>query len=159
MESIGHRIKQVIDSLGISQAEFAKRVNISQSMVSKICSGSAEPSYRTISDICQNFGVDVIWLETGCGTMHSTNAEDTLLAVFTGQTLGGTNHPIYRQFLLALADSSYDELWAILKFAKRLVAAGEIKASAYIGNLKQEETPLESTEGQKEKAPGESPEP
>ena len=121
MENIGHRIKQVIDSLGISQAEFAKKVNISQSMVSKICSGSAEPSYRTISDICKNFGIDVIWLETGIGEMFNKSSEDELLALFLGQTLGGVNDPIYRQFALAIAESTPEELQAIKKFAAKLL--------------------------------------
>ena len=151
---IGERIKQVIAEQGITQAEFAQRLNISQSMVSKICSGAAEPSFRTISDICKTFGVDVIWLETGCGQMHSVDAEDNLLAVFTGQTLGGINHPIYRQFMIALSEASYDELWAILKFARRLVAAEEIKKSVRLSNCAQKETaPEVDPEQQTEKAP------
>ena len=146
-DNIGERIKQIISAYNLTQLEFAQKLNISQSMVSKLCSGDAVPSVRTMSDICKTFGIDIIWLETGCGQMHSTNAEDTLLAVFTGQTLGGSNHPIYRQFMLALSEASQDELQAIMRFAKRLNGTDSLKNTVYLGNLKQnEETPPEDPE-------------
>ena len=142
---IGERIKQIIAEKGITQAEFAQRINISQSMISKICSGAAEPSYRTISDICKTFGIDVCWLETGYGEMYSVNAKDNLLAVFAGQTLGGVNHPIYREFMEVLADSSISELYTILRIARRLVIADDPKLAEFI-NISQKENPPEDPE-------------
>lgn len=52
---------------GITKSEFAARLNISQSMVSMICSGKKSPSDRTITDICREFGVSEKWLRTGDG--------------------------------------------------------------------------------------------
>lgn len=145
LKEIGERIKQVISAHDMTQTEFAQKLNISPSMVSKICSGSAEPSYRTISDICKTFGIDVCWLETGYGEMYSESAKDNLLAIFAGQTLGGTNHPIYREFMEVLADSSISELYTILRIARRLVIADDPELAKFI-NISQKETPPEDPE-------------
>ena len=145
LKEIGERIKQVISAHDMTQTEFAQKLNISPSMVSKICSGSAEPSYRTISDICKTFGIDACWLETGYGEMYSENAKDNLLAIFAGQTLGGTNHPIYREFMEVLADSSISELYTILRIARRLVIADDPELAKFI-NISQKETPPEDPE-------------
>lgn len=61
------RITQVIKDLGITKTEFAKRLNVSQAFVSQITSGAASPSERTLTDICEKFGVDPVWLRTGVG--------------------------------------------------------------------------------------------
>lgn len=149
--TVAERIKIIISKNNLTQTEFAQRLNISPSMVSKICSGAAEPSYRTISDICKTFGVDACWLETGFGEMYSVNAKDELLAIFAGQTLGGTNHPIYREFMEVLADSSISELYTILRIARRLVVANEPHLEEFINisqksPANQKETPPEDPE-------------
>ena len=149
--TIAERIKIIISKNDLTQTEFAQKLNISPSMVSKICSGSAEPSYRTISDICKTFGIDACWLETGFGEMYSVNAKDDLLAIFVGQTLGGINHPIYREFMEALSDSSVSELYAVLRIARRLVVASEPHLEEFINisqktHSRQKETPPEDPE-------------
>lgn len=150
--TVAERIKIIISKNNLTQTEFAQRLNISPSMVSKLCSGSTEPSYRTISDICRTFGIDACWLETGFGEMYSANAKDELLAIFAGQTLGGTNHPIYREFMEVLADSSISELYTILRIARRLVVANEPHLEEFI-NISQK-----SPANQKETPPAEEPE-
>ena len=69
METINDRINKVVISSKLTKTEFGKMINLSQSMVSKLCSGSASPSDRTISDICRVFHVSEIWLRTGEGGM------------------------------------------------------------------------------------------
>ena len=59
---------------------FAKELNISQSMVSKICADKAVPSDRTISDICRIFNVNKDWLLYGTGDMVDVQSLETELA-------------------------------------------------------------------------------
>ena len=68
MSTIGHRVKEIITYHGMTVTSFAKELNISQSMVSKICTDKAAPSDRTISDICRTFHINKEWLlkEEGC---------------------------------------------------------------------------------------------
>lgn len=68
---MGHRIEEVIACNKITKSSFAKDLNISQSMASKICAGKAAPINRTISDICRVYCVNRKWLEDGIGEMTS----------------------------------------------------------------------------------------
>lgn len=74
MTTVGQRVKQIIVYQGSTMTKFAKELNISQSMVSKICSDKAHPSDRTISDICRIFNINKEWLLNGVGEM--TNKEE-----------------------------------------------------------------------------------
>lgn len=65
MKTINDRIAFLIADLDIKKSEFAEKIGISPAFVSQICSGVRQPSDRTISDICREFGVFREWLETG----------------------------------------------------------------------------------------------
>lgn len=67
METIYKRISYVVSQSKLTKTAFAKRINVSQAMVSMLCSGATAPSDRTISDICREFGVDRNWLVDGIG--------------------------------------------------------------------------------------------
>ena len=69
MDTINDRVAQVITALGITKTAFAARLNISQPTISQICSGRCGVSDRTVSDICEKFGINEIWLRTGVGEM------------------------------------------------------------------------------------------
>lgn len=63
------RILQIIKAENITKTEFAKKIEVSQAFVSQMCSGSYNPSPRTISAICREFNIRREWLETGEGPM------------------------------------------------------------------------------------------
>ena len=69
MTTLGSRVKAVIVHNKTTMTNFAKELNISQSMVSKICSDKATPSDRTISDICRIYSINKDWLVNGNGNM------------------------------------------------------------------------------------------
>lgn len=77
------RIKQVRSNAGMTQAQFAERIGLSRNYVAMIEIGQRDPSDRTISDICREFGVDRVWLETGVGEPFlPRDKRDELRAVF-----------------------------------------------------------------------------
>lgn len=81
---MSERISEVVNSSGLNKTVFAEKINVSQSLVSLICSGKANPSDRTISDICRVFGVNEIWLRTGDGEMLAKKTrEEELAEIFT----------------------------------------------------------------------------
>lgn len=72
------RISALITALGIKKVDFAKRLNISQSFVSDMCSGKSKPSDRTIVDICRKFNVNEKWLRTGKEEMFDQRENATI---------------------------------------------------------------------------------
>jgi len=50
-----------------TQQEFADILGLSQNYIWQIEKGERTPSERTLSDICEKFGVDPTWLRTGIG--------------------------------------------------------------------------------------------
>ena len=58
-ELVVKRIKEVMGDA--SQADFAKTIGSSQSVISKICSGTA-PSFNVIVSIAKKYGVSTDWL-------------------------------------------------------------------------------------------------
>lgn len=74
METMYERIAEISKESGLNKTEFGQKIGISQSMVSLICLGKANPSDRTISDICRVFRVNETWLRTGAGEPYRKKA-------------------------------------------------------------------------------------
>lgn len=123
METINDRIKKVVDDSRLTKTEFAKKINISQPTVSMFCSGKANPSDRTIADICREFRVNETWLRTGEGKMRIDSSQRDQLEHFFADVL--TTAPDKRSAFVASLDSLPAEFWD-------MVADW---AEAYVANL------------------------
>lgn len=78
MESITSRFREIFNSVGISQSEFARRITVTPAYVWKLLNKEdSVPSDRTISDICREFNISETWLRTGEGQMHIQLSEDS----------------------------------------------------------------------------------
>lgn len=80
METMYERIAEISKESGLNKTEFGQRIGISQSMASLICLGKANPSDRTISDICRVFRVNEDWLRNGTGEKYRKKARGEELA-------------------------------------------------------------------------------
>lgn len=110
------RITEIIKIKKITKTEFAKRINVSQAFVSQMCSGAARPSDRTITDICREFGVDRIWLETGAGDPFRPVDRDEMIATILGKAIKGNDTArdrLIRAFC-QLPDEMFDQAEKIL---------------------------------------------
>ena len=84
-----YRIKQVRQSEGLTQAEFAEKIGLSRNYIAMIEIGQREPSDRTIKDICRIFGVNEIWLRTGVGEPFTPlSRSEELAAIFERMEVG-----------------------------------------------------------------------
>ena len=61
------RIKELRKDLNLTMEEFGNKAGIQKSAVSRIESGSSTPGEQTIILICERFGINRRWLETGEG--------------------------------------------------------------------------------------------
>lgn len=118
---MSERISEVVNLSGLNKTVFAEKINVSQSLVSLICSGKANPSDRTISDICRVFGVNEIWLRTGDGEMLAKKTrEEELAEIFTRLQY---NDDAKSQLIRAIARMPDDAFPAFLKFVEQLYKA------------------------------------
>lgn len=108
------RIKELIHALEIKKVDFAKRLNISQSFVSDMCSGKSKPSDRTITDICHEFNVNETWLRTGEGEMFIPTTRSQEIAEFVGDILKGEEDNFKRRFVAMLARLNESE-WEFIE--------------------------------------------
>lgn len=86
------RLKQLIESKGITPYELSIRTNVSQATLSRILANSTtKPSIRTVEVIADYLQVSREWLLTGNGEMLKTEerkgptSEDRLLSIIESQ--------------------------------------------------------------------------
>lgn len=67
---INSRIKKVRNTFDLTQEKFAERLNISRSTIAAIENNTNNPSDQLIANICNQFGINKDWIETGKGPMR-----------------------------------------------------------------------------------------
>ena len=121
---LNERITKLIQSIGVRKTVFVDRLNVSQAFVSQMCSGKAQPSDRTIADICREFNVNETWLRTGDGEMFQRKTRDEELAAFFGDVLSG--EPGFKRRFLAVLSRLDESEWKLLEqMADKLVAEAQ----------------------------------
>ena len=125
MSTIGARIKEIRKSAGYTQQRFADKLGLKQNTVATYEMDKTTPSDRTISDICREFGVDRVWLETGKGEPFvKISREEELRAVFADVLTGTETHK--NAFIAAIAQLPEDVFEVLVE--SWIQAAEEMKA-------------------------------
>ena len=106
------RIHAVRASVGLTMAEFARRIGMTTSSISLFESGKATPSDRTILAICREFGVNEQWLRTGEGEMFEQTRASVLDRLSTEYDLSREQRSVIEAFL----DLDPQERDVILKY-------------------------------------------
>lgn len=65
--TIGERIKLIRNQLNYTQQAFADVLGLKRNTIATYELDRTSPSERTLTDICEKFGVDPVWLRTGVG--------------------------------------------------------------------------------------------
>ena len=104
-----------------TQKDFAERLGLSENFVWQIEKGDRIPSDRTVSDICREFGVNRVWLETGVGEpFQPKDKREELKAVFSDVLSGRQSEK--NAFIEAIAQLP-DDVFPVL--VKSWIAAAE----------------------------------
>lgn len=115
------RIAEVRKAAGLSQAEMADRLGLSRNFISLMENGNRIPSDRTIADICREFSVNRVWLETGVGEpFQPKDKREELKAVFADVLSGRPSEK--NAFIEAVAQLP-DDVFPVL--VKSWIAAAE----------------------------------
>lgn len=119
--SVGDRIKKARQAMNMTQQAFADRIGLKRNTVATYEMDRAQPSDRTIADICREFNVNETWLRTGEGDMFLRLSRDEELAAFFGDVLSG--QPDFKRRFLAVLSRLDEREWRLLEtMADRLVA-------------------------------------
>lgn len=110
---MNERLKQLRKSLGLSQAEFGKRIGISDAAVSKLESGINNPSESTLKLICSTYHVYYRWLTTGEGQMLEDDARARIERII--QKVAPDASDFFKAQVLAYGALMSDESWEIFK--------------------------------------------
>lgn len=113
------RIKQIRKAEGLTQAEFAKKLNLSRNFVNLVENGSREASGRTISDITRCFGYSEKWIKTGEGDMYEPKTKEEEVAELVGRTLNGSND--LKLAVIRMICSRTDEELKVIESALRAI--------------------------------------
>lgn len=114
---IRDRIKATRKQLGMSQAEFGKRLGVSRDSINDIENDrlkkpeQKEPLYRLI---CAEFDVSEQWLRTGEGEMFAQLSRDEEIAAFVGKALSGESDNFKKRLIAALSQLDEPE-WELLE--------------------------------------------
>ena len=79
--SINHRIKEIRQTVKLTQLKFANRIAISTSYLAEMELDVKKVNERTIRLISLEFGVDEHWLKTGEGSMFSGETDAQIATV------------------------------------------------------------------------------
>lgn len=114
MSNLNDRISLLIVTLNIKKTAFAERLNVSQAFVSQLCSGTKQPSDRTISDICREFNVSEKWLKSGEGEMFISLTKNQIITDFMGDLIIDEDESFKRRLIEALAKLNPED-WEVLE--------------------------------------------
>ncbi len=105
-KDIGKRIRQLRESIPISQKDLAIQLGIHQSALSQIESGTIFPSFPTMLYLNNTYRLNVSWLISGEGNMF-LHAIDAFTAIENARRL---DQPQYIQLLKAMEDKRIESL-------------------------------------------------
>lgn len=126
MESLGERIKKVMEVRGKNQTEFAATLGISSAAISQMISGKSGASNGTLFRISDVFNINLEWLRTGEGNMEKALPLKRELTERFSQLIG-TDMPYRDEIICCLSDLGPAE-WKIIG-ATIIKMADKIKES------------------------------
>lgn len=116
---MNERIKQVRQSAGLTQLQFAERLGLSRNFIAMMETGGRDPSDRTISDICREFNINEDWLRTGNGEMSRKLTRSQEIAEFMGDFMNEPDDSPRKRFISVLSKLSVDEWQLLAEIAKK----------------------------------------
>lgn len=116
------RVKQVRETLGLSQAKFAEKVKLGIGTIKNIEYSLTEPNPRYIEQIAEICGVSIVWLETGDGEMFRKMTRREKIAAFVSEALADESDSFRSEFILtlsALSDDGWRKLREVIREFKK----------------------------------------
>lgn len=95
MPDLSSRLKQVRESLKMSQTQMSKLLSIGQSTLSQLETGNSSPSFEVLNKLAERADVNLNWLVTGSGDMLVGEEEDDVIATLNVPLIEASAHAGY----------------------------------------------------------------
>lgn len=120
---INQRILSLRKSLKLNQTEFGARIGVSRGVINNIDLNivDIESKPLLVQQICKEYNVSRIWLETGEGDMFEGVGRDEEIALFLGEVLAGEDDSFVKRLIRALSKMSEDELASLDSLLDKLL--------------------------------------
>lgn len=123
---INARVKDLRkNTLKLSQVAFGERIGVSRSVIQNLDDNIVDISTKPllIQQICKEYNVNRIWLETGEGEMFEDISRDEEIALRVGQILSEDDDSFKKQLIGVLTALDDDEWELLRKMAAKLFEA------------------------------------
>lgn len=120
MNEMNERFKQIRKDQGLTQTEFALKLNLKRAAVGNYDIGRTVLTDRTIADVCRVFNVNEEWLRTGVGDMYRPPIEQGNELVELIANLVQTDDDFSKQFIIEYLKLSDDEKEVIKKVIRNV---------------------------------------
>ncbi len=118
---MNERFKQLRKATGLSQTEFAERVNLKRNTIASYEAGVREPVSAILELICREFGVNKDWLLTGEGEMFKTSTLDEELTTLVGSLLSDEEDSYKKRLINSLLKLSPTEWEKLEELTNRII--------------------------------------
>ena len=115
------RIKQLRQTLDLTQEEFGKRIGLVKSGISRIENGTTGTTEQTLRSMCREFGASYLWLTTGEGSMFENGDDVAALHVMVDQVMASENERV-KQIFKNLGDFTEDDWRQVNAVLDKLLA-------------------------------------
>lgn len=104
------RIRQIREESGLSQSEFAEKIEMSKTGLQNIEYGKNRPAPNTRRTICDVFNIRREWLETGEGPMHKPQIQNDIEMITRAMEGQNENKKRLIRILADMPDELLDQM-------------------------------------------------
>ena len=107
------RIKEIRDSLKLTQEEFGKKIGVARNTIANYENGNRSPGKSVILSICREFNVNEDWLRYGTGGLDNMFIPEDVTFFQNIGKLGNEKNE-FKKFYLNSMMNLPDEFWDYL---------------------------------------------
>lgn len=134
MSTINERFRQLRESKGLSQEDFANKAHRTRSEIKNIEYGKTSPKEEVIQSVCCAYNVNETWLRTGMGAMYLPASRNAEIEAFMNDVMHSESDNFRRRLVTVLTRLDADE-WKLLE-QMALKLAAEAKSSPQLQVIK-----------------------
>lgn len=120
-----NRLKELRKALGMTQQEFADKLNIKRNTIANYEVGRNEPIDAVLALICREFNVSVDWLKYGKGEMFIPVSRDDEIAIFAADIIRDPDDSFRRRLVGVLSQLTSDQWELLADIAEKLAEKKE----------------------------------
>nr|DAP10192.1 MAG TPA: Helix-turn-helix XRE-family like protein [Caudoviricetes sp.] len=116
------RIKELRETLGLSQDELGKSLELTRNYISLIENGQRNMSSQSIKVMCSMYNINEEWLRTGNGEMFNSRTRNQEIGAFANEVMMLDDDNFKKKFIDALIKLDSKDWEHLEEIAKKLLS-------------------------------------